>query len=106
MAVVNPGIPDKIIDAPYTGTVVQYGTYSRTNDTGANKLVGYGRIPGLDASPTGNASTQPLPASSANTTDVVAQAAALVGGFGLALGFLFVGALVIGAGFMFFSAFG
>lgn len=54
MIVVNSGIPDRVIDAPYTGTVVRYDSYSR-NGTGVNKLVGYGRITGV--TPSSSAST-------------------------------------------------
>jgi len=64
MIVVNPGNPDKIIQAPYTGTVVSYGTYSRTG-TGDNQLIGYGRVPGV--SPSSSASTVSSVTTGSNT---------------------------------------
>jgi hypothetical protein len=90
MFVVNPGNPDNILDAPHTGTVVQTGTYSRTG-TGENQLVGYGRVSGVAASPTGNTSTQPVTTNKQNAASTV-QAAIAAGG---AIGFVIAGIIVL-----------
>ncbi len=38
--------PGRMIDAPFTGTVVRYDRFSE-NGIGVNKLMGYGRIPSI-----------------------------------------------------------
>jgi hypothetical protein len=99
MIVVNPGNPDKVIDAPYTGTVVRYDTYSR-NGTGVNHLVGYGKIPGVTPSPTGASSTQPTAASV--TRQNAAAAIGAVAGTGFA--FLLLGLVLIPGVFLLYKA--
>jgi hypothetical protein len=91
MIVVNPGNPDKVIDEPYTGAVCRYDTYSRTG-TGINQLVGYGRIPGVTASPTGSASTAPV---AADTTSIVNRAIAGVTGVSIGIGIFVFGLLLL-----------
>lgn len=49
---VSPGM---MIDAPYTGTVVQEQHFS--DGPGTARIIGYGRIPGVNRSPTSNANT-------------------------------------------------
>ena len=95
MIVVNPGNPDKIIQAPYTGTVVSYGTYSR-NGTGVNQLVGYGRVPGV--SPSSSASTTSSTSLEESTTGSV------LGGVIASAGLLFLVFIVIVAGIIIFAA--
>lgn len=91
MVVVNPGNPDKVIDAPFTGSVVRYDTYSRSG-TGLNQLVGYGRVPGLSTTPGKGASTVPGPSTAQSPAQMAAAAGTVVGvGFTfLILGILFV----------------
>lgn len=77
--VVTPG---QMIDEPHTGTVCQTGSY-QANGTGVNQLIGYGSIPGVSPSPTGSASTQPLPATTGAAAVVIGVLAG--SGFGLVL---------------------
>jgi hypothetical protein len=72
-----------MIDEPHTGTVCQTGSY-QANGTGVNQLIGYGSIPGVSPSPTGSASTQPLPAATTSAAAVVIGVLA-GSGFGLIL---------------------
>ena len=93
-----------MIDEPHSGLSCEEENYT-VNGTGDNKFWGYRLIPGTVSSPTGTASTLSVPASSSNTTSVVEQAAAMVGMAGMLIAFLFLGLLVIGAGFMFYRGF-
>ena len=96
MVVVNPGNPDKVIDAPFTGAVVRYDTYSR-NGTGLNQLVGYGRPPGMKGGGTGSASTVPPPSVTQSPAQIASAAGVAVGlGFSmLVVGIFFIVGTVI-----------
>lgn len=48
--------PGKFIDAPFTGAVVREDDYS-LHGTGVNRVMGFGRIPGVSGSLTANRST-------------------------------------------------
>ena len=99
MIVANPGNPDNVIEAPHTGTVVQYSTYSRTG-SGENELVGYGRVTGVVASPTGNTSTQPT-VTNKQKSAVAVQAAIAAGG---AVGFVIAGIILLTGAVVLFLA--
>jgi hypothetical protein len=91
MIVVNPGNPDKVIDEPYTGAVCRYDSYSRSG-SGVNQLVGYGRIPGTVASPTGSASTQPV---ATDSSSLIRQAATAVAAVSIGIGIFVMGLLLL-----------
>jgi len=105
MIVVNPGNPDKVIDAPYTGTVVRYDTYSRTG-TGDNTLVGYGRVKGIAASPTGNASTLSTTTQKQRAQTAVQGAENAAVAFGMGIGFFIVGMIIVVAGIILWKVMG
>ena len=93
--VVNPGNPDKVIDAPYTGSYVRYDNFSR-NGTGVNQLVGYGRVPGV--SPSSSASTTSSTSLEENTTG------SILGGVIASAWLLFLVFIVIVAAIIIFAA--
>lgn len=46
----------RMIDAPYTGTVVRYDNFATTGATGVMQIIGYGSIPGVTPSASANSS--------------------------------------------------
>ena len=93
--ITNPGNPDRVIDAPYSGSYVRYDNFSRTG-TGVNQLVGYGRVPGV--SPSSSASTVSSTSLDKNTTG------SILGGVIASAGLLFLVFIIIVAGIIIFAA--
>lgn len=71
--VVSPG---QMIDAPYTGTVVSQSHFS--NGTGVNRIVGYGRIPGISTSPSANSAAATAAGQSSQSNEAVSALGTVV----------------------------
>lgn len=89
--------PNTMIDAPFTGSVVSETRFS--NGPGSDKIIGYGRIPGVSGSSSANASvtsgtSRKKPSSTAD--EVTGAVGMIVGWLVLLAGFaIIIGLLII-----------